>query len=197
MYSYCRNTWLFIIYIVLFTNYVWFHRCRKSKLCKTYDNIIGPMASQITSLNIIYSTVYSGADQRKLQSSASLAFVQGIHRWTVNSPHKWPVARNMFTFDDVIMAQVDCKEPAIMHTNPNSCILRSISYSISCMAASQLMKSFWNQLLSTKKIPKSASPERGSGAVLMKFKCRLCSSKQHIISGTKMWMYIISILIIQ
>ena len=50
------------------------------------------MASQITSLTIIYSTVYSGADQRTHQSSASLAFVRGIHRWPVNSPRKRPVA---------------------------------------------------------------------------------------------------------
>ena len=60
------------------------------------------MASQITSLTTVYSTVYSGADQRKRQSSASLAFVRGIHRWPVNSPHKGPVTRNMFPFDDVI-----------------------------------------------------------------------------------------------
>ena len=46
----------------------------------------------------------SGADQRKHQSSASLAFVQGIHRWPVNSPHKWPVRQKMFPIDDVIMA---------------------------------------------------------------------------------------------
>ena len=64
--------------------------------------IIGAMASQITSLAIFYSTVYSGGDQRKHQSSASLAFVWGIHRWPVNSPHKWPVTRKMFPFDDVI-----------------------------------------------------------------------------------------------
>ena len=50
-----------------------------------------------------YSTVYSGADQRKHQSSVSLAFVRGIHLWPVNSPHKWPVTREMFPFDDVIM----------------------------------------------------------------------------------------------
>ena len=43
--------------------------------------IMNSMASQITSLTIVYSTVYSGADQRKHQSSASLAFVRGIHRW--------------------------------------------------------------------------------------------------------------------
>ena len=67
------------------------------------DVITSQMAFRITSLTIIYSTVYSGADQRKHQSSASLAFVRGIHRWPVNSPHKWPVTRKMFPFDDVIM----------------------------------------------------------------------------------------------
>ena len=55
------------------------------------DVIMGTMASQITSLMIVYLAVYSGADQRKHQSSASLAFVWGIHQWPVNSPHKWPV----------------------------------------------------------------------------------------------------------
>ena len=64
---------------------------------------MGAIASQITSLTNVYSTVYSGADQRKQQSSASLAFVRGIHRWPVHSPHKGPVTRKMFPFDDVIM----------------------------------------------------------------------------------------------
>ena len=64
---------------------------------------MGAMASQITSLTIVYSTVYSGADQRKHQSSASLAFVRGIHWVLVNTPHKGPVTRKMFPFDDVIM----------------------------------------------------------------------------------------------
>ena len=64
---------------------------------------MGAMAYQITSLTIVYSTVYSSADQRKHQSSASLAFVRGIHRSPVNSPHKRPVTRKMFPFDDVIM----------------------------------------------------------------------------------------------
>ena len=67
------------------------------------DVIMGAMASQITSLRIVYSTVYSDADQRKHRSSASLAFVRGIHQSPVNSPHKWPVTRKMFPFDDVIM----------------------------------------------------------------------------------------------
>ena len=61
------------------------------------------MASQITSLTVVYSTVYSGADQIYIKSPASLAFVRGIHRWPVNSPHRWPVMRKMFQFDDVII----------------------------------------------------------------------------------------------
>ena len=61
------------------------------------------MASQITSLTIVYSAVYPGADQRKHQRPASLAFVWGIYREPVNSPHKWPVTRKLFPFDDVIM----------------------------------------------------------------------------------------------
>ena len=68
------------------------------------DVIMGMMVSQITSLMIVYSTVYSGADQRKHQSSASLAFLWGIQRWPVNSPHKWPVAWKKFPFDDSIIS---------------------------------------------------------------------------------------------
>ena len=67
------------------------------------DVITGTIASQITSLTIVYSIVHSGTDQRKHQSSASLAFVLGIHRWPVESPHKGPVTRKMFPFDDVIV----------------------------------------------------------------------------------------------
>ena len=68
---------------------------------------MGTMATQIASLTIVYSTVYSGSDKKKKhQSSVPLAFVQGIHRWPVNSPHKWPVTRKMFPFDDVIMDDV-------------------------------------------------------------------------------------------
>ena len=67
---------------------------------------MGAMASQITSLTIVYSIVYSDADQRKLQSSASLAFVRGINRGPVNSPHKWTITRKMFPFDDVIMLDI-------------------------------------------------------------------------------------------
>ena len=68
-----------------------------------HDVIMDAIASHITSLTIAYSIVYSDVDQRKHRSSASLAFVRGIHRGPVNSPHKWPVTRKMFPFDDVIM----------------------------------------------------------------------------------------------
>ena len=64
--------------------------------CAHYNGVImSAMAYQIASLTIVYTTVYSGADQRKHQSSASLAFVWGIHRWPVNSPHKGPETRKM------------------------------------------------------------------------------------------------------
>ena len=58
---------------------------------------------RLTGVSIVYSTFCLSADQRNYQSSASLAFVRGIHRWPVNSPHKGPVTRKMFPFDDVIM----------------------------------------------------------------------------------------------
>ena len=83
----------------------WYH-CRVFRLpYKSHYNdvLMSIIASQITSLTFVYSTVYSSADQRKHQSSASLAFLWGIHRGPVNSPHKWPVTRKMFPFDDVIM----------------------------------------------------------------------------------------------
>ena len=73
------------------------------------------MAAQITSLTIIYSTVYSGVDQRKHHSSALLAFVRGIHREPVNSPHKGPVTRKKFPFDDVIMS--------CLLATPRECVL--------------------------------------------------------------------------
>ena len=67
-------------------------------ICVHYNDVIlGAIASQITSLTIVYSTVYSVADQRKHENSASLAL------WPVNSPHNGPVSRKMFPFDDIIM----------------------------------------------------------------------------------------------
>ena len=90
----CGSPWFNVIYPYSFGLLHWHWHC--------IDVIMGAMASQITSLTIVYSTVYSDPD-KKHQSSASLDFVRGIHRWPVNSPHKGPVTRNMFPFDDVIM----------------------------------------------------------------------------------------------
>ena len=77
-----------------------------SKTLHYSDVIMSTMASQITSLRIIYSAIYSCADQRKHLSSASLAFVRGIHRGPLNSPHKGPVTRKMFPFDDFMRLRV-------------------------------------------------------------------------------------------
>ena len=78
----------------------WHHHAAICVLQKGhYDDVkMDAMASQITSLTIVYST-----EQSKHQSSAPLAFVWGIHRGPVNSPQKWLVTRKMFPFDDVIM----------------------------------------------------------------------------------------------
>ena len=88
------------------------------------DVIMGTMASQITSLTIVYSTVYSDADQWKNQSSASLTFVLGIHRGPVNSHHKWPVTRKMFPFDDVFH---DCQRSWCTNSELDPCLTAAFS----------------------------------------------------------------------
>ena len=94
-------------WLTRFINQVIFDVCEMDSIPISHynDDIMDALASQITSLTIVYSIVYSGADQRKHQIDASLAFVWGIHRWPVNSPHKGPVMRKMLPFDDVIMRQ--------------------------------------------------------------------------------------------
>ena len=89
------------------------------------DVIIGAIASQITSFTSVYSTVYSVSDKRKHQSSASLAFVRGIHRGPVNSPHKMPVARKMFPFDDVIMCGFTFGLHHLLIVVSRPCIIRN------------------------------------------------------------------------
>ena len=88
-----------------FTHDVWRDtastRPPKISLWHYNDVIMSTMTSQITSLTIVYSTVYPGVDQRKLQRSASLAFVRGIHRWPVNSPHKGTVTRKCLAFQSI------------------------------------------------------------------------------------------------
>ena len=76
----------------------------EAELNKHYNDVkMSAMGFQITSLTNVYSTVHSGTDQIKYQSSASLAFLQGIHRSSLNFPHKGSVTRKMFPFDDVIL----------------------------------------------------------------------------------------------
>ena len=82
-----------------------FMRCAK-QLNHYNDVIMDTMTSQITSLSIVYSTVNTGADQRKHQSSASLAFMWGIHRGPVNSPHKRPVTLKIWWRHHVASMQI-------------------------------------------------------------------------------------------
>ena len=56
----------------------------KRILVHHYDIIMGTNASQITSLAVVYSTVYSGADQRKHKSSASLALLPPYIKYKVH-----------------------------------------------------------------------------------------------------------------
>ena len=102
---------------------------------------MGAMASQITSLTIVYSAVYSDADRRKHQRSASLAFVRGIHRAPVNSPQKWPVTRKMFPLDDVIMPWDLIVVIFFLPVLGRHCLrCSSISGDYSCLRADQAAK---------------------------------------------------------
>ena len=67
------------------------------------DVIMSAMSFRITGVSIVCSAVCSGSHQIQHKRSASLAFVRGIHRWPMDSPHKGPVTRKMFPFDYVIM----------------------------------------------------------------------------------------------
>ena len=85
----------------------------------SWNVIMSAMVAQITVVLIVYPAVCSGADQRKNQNSASLAFVQGIRRWLVDSPHEGPVTRKMLPFDDVIMileCPIEIDEPSNWYT---------------------------------------------------------------------------------
>ena len=102
------------------TNLLTSNHCRWDAWIAHYnDDIMSGMASQITSLTIAYSSVYSGADQRKHQSSASLTLVRGIHQWPLNSPHKGPVTRKMFPFwwrhHGLMCARAVCAKHSLMN----------------------------------------------------------------------------------
>ena len=106
-------------------------KCQSPKLICSHhysDVIVIAMASQITSLTSVYSTVYWGTDQRKYQSSESLVFGRGTHRWLVNSEHKWPVTRKMFQFNDVIVLTYTAFRPVrVLSVNWNQTILTQIT----------------------------------------------------------------------
>ena len=94
------------------------------------DVKMSTIASQNTSLTIVYLIVYWGADQSKHQSSASLVFVRGINRWPVNSPRKEPVTRKMFPFDDVIMIYL---KSTIDKLQQNTRQLESLAKFVGCI----------------------------------------------------------------
>ena len=79
---------------VWYSSSSWPHRQYREDITVTF--IMSAMASQITGVSIVCLVVCSGTDQRKHQSSASLAFVRGIHWWPVDSPNKGPVTRKCF-----------------------------------------------------------------------------------------------------
>ena len=113
----------------------WCTACHDLVIWHYGDVIMCAIASQITSLTIVYSTVYSDAVQRKHQSSASLAYVRWIHRWPVNSPHKWPVTRKMFPFNDVIM-----ERRILVMISICSCFIRLIVFAKMCPIANSIFE---------------------------------------------------------
>ena len=90
------------------------------------DVIMSMLASQITGVSIVCSTVCAGADQRKQQSSASLGFVMGIHQWLVGSPHRGPVMRTMISFDDIIINTLYLTLTCIPHFGIFSCHIAGV-----------------------------------------------------------------------
>ena len=146
---------------------------------------MGAMASQITSLTIVYSTVYSHADQRKHQSSASLVFVRGIHRSPVNPPHKGPVTRKMFPFDDVITSHphgwvVRCPFWVFWKKLENwlSMLLRNCAANTSAPVAKWVVRVFLNVASLTTTL------QHGQDCFLQK-KARVCVSNAFVIGESK------------
>ena len=114
------------------------------------------MTSQITGISIVCSTVCSGGDQRKQQSSTSLDFVTGIHRWPVDSPHE--ITRKMFPFDDVIMQGEQLSGYAMITIVCNNILLNPCHCAYFCCLSffwcdAYANKDFWielNQINKTK-----------------------------------------------
>ena len=110
MYIQKHNQWKNICYVKLTDQLLY-----KTSYPKHYNGIImSAMGSQIIHISNVCSTVCSDADQRKHQSSMSLAFVRG--RVLVDSPHKWPVTWKMFPFNDLIMKCTKYKRRVAIHS---------------------------------------------------------------------------------
>ena len=97
--------------------------------CSDHYNVVimRELASQITVVSIVCSTVCSGADQRKHQNSASLAFVRRIHRRPVDSPYKRSVTRKMFPFDGIRKLYI---KPALEWYNSSAFITQLAMYTL-------------------------------------------------------------------
>ena len=118
------------------------------------DVVMGKMASQIISLTIVYSPVYLSADLRKHQSSRLLAFVRGFHRGPVNSPHKGPVTRKMFPFDNVIMSEL-VPGKSYFHLVPKQIITTTLSENLTQERPSPRWKNAWDKLRAWKRLMRS------------------------------------------
>ena len=82
--------------------YQWCHRCLTEVVTLRWRHNGRDSVPNHQPHDCLLNSLF-GCRSKKHQSSASLAFVWGIHRGPVNSPHKWPVTRKIFLFDDVIM----------------------------------------------------------------------------------------------
>ena len=119
---------------------VTFHPTTSSPHLFHYNDVImSAMASQIPRVSIVYSTICSGADKRKHQSSALLAFVRGIHRWLMNFLHKGPVTQKMFPIYDVMM--LFHLPSAVTINMPRFCSL--LNYHYKSMLAASLLVTSW------------------------------------------------------
>ena len=103
-----------------------------------YNHVImSAMASQITSITIVYSTVYSMRKSKEISKPR----VTGLcDRWLVNSPHKGPITRKMFPFDDVIMWQDSVPVISTMTYCPHVAIRFRITFTMISWASYQIRK---------------------------------------------------------
>ena len=132
--------------------------------------IVSAMASQITVVSIVCSTVCSGVNQRKHQISASLAFVSGIHRWPADSPHKRPVTRKMILFDDTrarfLSLSQTCLRTVLDSNNLLSFLAETIRFSITVLGTRSqtaaksahpvtwsCLSTFWDNWTGVTKVP--------------------------------------------